>query len=837
MEIKNKHIFISGNVKKNKYKGSPKIGKKTNIPQRDREQHSKKLLDQLNEIWDQKKEKENSTAEGIYTRDGTYLSFTSAAGHDLITKSLENIKSGIRLLNIQEEKNDNEHLYQKATVYIPKGKERFFINKIIEYKEKDTKFGKHKNANLVNSIEDIRIALLKNFWTDKQELIPNENSIWCEAWLNVNIDKIKADEQIQIFHQTLINNKIEYKLKNRILFAERAVILINVNQMQLVELMKQSDLLAEFRVGQEPAGFWVNESAAEQQQWIDDMLKRIKKIEKIESNIKICVLDTGVQNGHQLLQILIDDANTLTVDNKWGTHDHYRGAGHGTLMAGIAGYRNIESILESNSDISITHKICSVKIFPPPSSDETPKELWGDITQQGILRAEIQNSKMNLIYCMAITSKQDAEKGRPSSWSGAIDNLAFNDGNNQRLIIISAGNITDETEWKKYPNSNYNTTIQNPAQSWNALVISAFTDKIQIQDNKYNDYTPIAKLGELSPFSTTSLTWDKKWPVKPDIVFEGGNLLKAPDGRITTYEDFELLSTSKQFNTRPFGTINATSAATAQASWFAAKIAFEYPDAWAETIRALMVHSASWNDAMRQQQSVTSRNREGYRKMLRVYGYGVPNLEKALYNKKSAFTFIAEEFFQPFAFKKQKRNEIETNEIHFFNLPWPKDFLLELGNIGVILRVTLSYFIEPGAGEIGWKDKYRYQSYGLQFDINNVGENENDFKKRLNVAARAEDEVVYNRTDSSRWEIGINNRNKGSIHSDFWVATAAQVATCNLIAVYPIIGWWRERKHLKKVENTTRYSLIISLETPAQDIELYTKIKTIIDAPIEIKTN
>ena len=277
MEIKNKHIFISGNVKKDKYKGSPKIGKKTNIPQRDREQHSKKLLDQLNEIWDQKKEKENSTAEGIYTRDGTYLSFTSAAGLDLITKSLENIKSGIRLLNIQEEKNDSEHLYQKATVYIPKGKERFFINKIIEYKEKDTKFGKHKNANLVNSIEDIRIALLKNFWTDKQELIPNENSIWCEAWLNVNIDKIKADEQIQIFHQTLIKNKIEYKLKNRILFAERAVILINANQKKLIDLINQSDLLAEFRVGQEPAGFWVNESAAEQQQWIDDMLQRIKK--------------------------------------------------------------------------------------------------------------------------------------------------------------------------------------------------------------------------------------------------------------------------------------------------------------------------------------------------------------------------------------------------------------------------------------------------------------------------------------------------------------------------------------------------------------------------------
>ena len=83
--------------------------------------------------------------------------------------------------------------------------------------------------------------------------------------------------------------------------------------------MFQSDLLAEFRAGQEPAGFWVNESAIEQQAWVDDLLQRI---EQIESNIKVCVLITGVNNGHQLLQPLIDNANTLTVNNAWGTNDH-----------------------------------------------------------------------------------------------------------------------------------------------------------------------------------------------------------------------------------------------------------------------------------------------------------------------------------------------------------------------------------------------------------------------------------------------------------------------------------------------------------------------------------
>ena len=67
-------------------------------------------------------------------------------------------------------------------------------------------------------------------------------------------------------------------------------------------------------------------------------------------------------------------------------------------------------------------------------------------------------------------------------------------------------------------------------------------------------------------------------------------------------------------------------------------------------------------------------------------------------------------------------------------------------------------------------------------------------------------------------------------------STAADLATCNLISVFPVIGWWRERKHLGNFENKTRYSLIISLDTPAQDIELYTTVKNMIEVPIEIKT-
>jgi len=838
-----KHIFISGNVRSEKYKtkGVPVPPKP--LPVRNRVSHSQKLLSQFDEIWQQKEQlQQQRSAQQIATREGTYIQFTSAADHDLITRSLESMRGKksekwIRLLNIKLELSEENQVVSKALVYVPNGKEGHFIKKIQDYQTKNFKDTENPlNADLVNSIEDVSIALLEGLWTDNYQLIPTNTAKWCEVWLNVNTKDNREGEQIAQFLETLQNIGIEAKQNNNqtqvIVFPERAVLLVNTNRQQLVELMLQSDLLAELRAGQEPAGFWVNENSVEQQAWVDDLLSRI---ELIESNIKVCLLDSGVNSGHQLLQPLLDNADNLTVDNSWGTDDHEPIAGHGTLMAGIAGYGQMEQVLVSVNTVPLTHKLCSVKILPRPNQAQTPRELWGDVTAQGIARAEIQNPYMLLVYCMSVTSTDDVNMGRPSSWSGAVDNLAFNEGENQRLIIVSAGNIRDEVLWRNYPNSNLASSVQNPAQAWNALVTGAYTEKTQVNEPNFQNHTPVANEGQLSPFSSTSLVWERKWPIKPDVVFEGGNLLRAPDNTITPHENLELLSTSKSFNIKPFDTINATSAAAAQASWFAAKIAYEYPGTWAETIRGLVVHSANWNAAMLNQSQVQQGNRASFRNLLRTFGFGVPDLDRALYSRESALTYIAQEIIQPFNFKEGSSTP-ETNEIHFFNIPWASDLLLQMGETPVKLKITLSYFIEPGAGEIGWKDKYRYQSHGLRFDVNNVGEREEVFRKRINIAAREEDEDFQGNSGAERWKVGKDNRSNGSIHLDYMEMTAAELSECNLIAVYPVIGWWRERKHLGKVENQTRYSLIISLETPAQDVELYTTVKNMIEVPIEIKT-
>ncbi|MEK7274153.1 MAG: S8 family peptidase, partial [Candidatus Desantisbacteria bacterium] len=407
--------------------------------------------------------------------------------------------------------------------------------------------------------------------------------------------------------------------------------------------------LAEFRIGQETSGFWVNESNKDQSQWVDNLLGRLQIV---PSNVKVCLLDSGVNNGHRLLQPVLDAQNCLTVDQEWGTDDHGIGSGHGTLMAGIIAYGDFERALLAQGKISISHNLCSVKILPRTGSNK--KELYGDITKQAISRAEIQNPELFILYCMAVTTSEDIDKGRPSSWSGAIDELSYGEGEKQRLILISAGNMNDQNDWKNYPDSNYISSVHNPAQSWNALTVGAYTEKITINDPQFNGSQIIAPAGGLSPFSTTSLIWADKWPIKPEVVFEGGNLLKDASNHLYEHEDLCLLSTSKNLQTRQFDAFNATSAATAQAAWFASQIAVKYPNAWPETIRGLMVHSAKWNDEMIRQIGSNLQKKKDYRNLMRVFGYGKPDISTALYSSESAFTMILQENIQPFEKDKNK---------------------------------------------------------------------------------------------------------------------------------------------------------------------------------------
>lgn len=227
---------------------------------------------------------------------------------------------------------------------------------------------------------------------------------------------------------------------------------------------------------------------------------------------------------------------------------------------------------------------------------------------------------------------------------------------------------------------------------------------------------------------------------------------------------------------------------------------------------------------------------------LRCYGHGVSNLQRALRSLHNEATLIVQESLQPYheVTKKdangRKRKVIETKDMHLHKLPWPTQVLEELGEIEVRMRITLSYFIDPSPGWRGQKRTNRYQSHGLRFDVKRPLETDNKFHKRISKAAREDDEKVDSERDNRHWEIGPQQRGKGSIHSDTWTGPAVDLARGGMLAVFPIMGWWRERKHLGCWNRQARYALIVSIETPETDV--YTPIATQITTPtvVEIPT-
>lgn len=218
--------------------------------------------------------------------------------------------------------------------------------------------------------------------------------------------------------------------------------------------------------------------------------------------------------------------------------------------------------------------------------------------------------------------------------------------------------------------------------------------------------------------------------------------------------------------------------------------------------------------------------KRGRANLVRRYGLGVPSLPRALRSANDALTLIAQAIIRPFSKGKM-------NEMHVHELPWPKDALEQLGPTPVKLRVTLSYFVEPNPGRRGWRKRHRYASHGLRFDVKTATESVDEFRKRLNEKALDEEEDrPSTASDSSEWYLGEQTRNRGSLHSDVWVGTAADLAARSALGVYPVSGWWKDKPKRDRSAVGTPYSLVVSIETEAEGADIWTPVAQQVGVPV-----
>ena len=580
-----------------------------------------------------------------------------------------------------------------------------------------------------------------------------------------------------------------------------------------------TNLIAEVRIPREISSFLIKESPKEQKEWIDDLVKRIIWSKNI--NTAVCILDSGVTRTHPLIEHSLNKKDHLAAKASWKPDDvRPDWKGHGTRMTGLTLYGDLNYLIATHEKIELSHLIESVKILPDRGKNR--RRLYGSITSDAVEKVENNEPDRNRVFCLAVTEenkKKNRYVGRPTSWSAKIDNLAFNDGENTRLFLISAGNIRSLYKKDEYLAINDLSSIESPAQAWNALTVGAMTNYWEFDDPFFKGWKALAPQGDLNPCSRTSVLFEDDWPLKPDVVFEGGNLVYDPNTDNTDYiADLELLTTYNKPLNQLFVTAGQTSAAVALVSKMSASIYIKYPDIWPETIRALIVHSARWSRKMFK--NLNSNRKKDRVLLLKRYGFGVPSTDRATKSANNKVTMIVENSrFTPLI---KENSGIRTGDLYLHEFPWPRKELENLGEKNTQLRVTLSYFIKPNPGERGWTRKHKYHSFGLRFEVKRAEEDLEEFQRRINKIDRDNFGEPDIKTDDQNWYFGANNRKKGSLHCDYWEGSAIELSKRDAIAILPIGGWWKSKTKLASFK-PIRYSLIVSLEVE-EDFDIYTPI-------------
>jgi len=729
---------------------------------------------------------------------------------------------------LRSERNDDRT--ESALLFIPDDAREFLRGRISEYGRQDIGNQRRPDADRFEVVETVRRAAVEALFVGGVDLT-NPDVVWWEIWVREPV--AKDDRLVQVARSANLDVHA-----NRLIFPETTVLFVHASAAAIAAFASRvPGAVTEIRRATGTIEPFLERGAGivGQEDFIADLVGRVAP--PPADAPAICTLDTGVSAEHPLLAPALHGA--WAYDEAWGTDDRVPNGGHGTSLASLALYGDLEPILSDRRTVALTHAIESMKLLPPRGFRATEPPSYGVVTQGAVALVETSRPDVVRSFCLA-TSATDFPSGEPSSWSGALDQIAAGSmpgdalqgvsaaRTPKRLVLVATGNVQGGMLDDVMPCQ----PLEDPAQSWNALSIGGFTTKEQAPTDPPG-LKPVVPANHRSPYSRGSQSLpDDLTPIKPEVLFEAGNMVADGMGYCGWDPAVSLLAAGSDTVGEPLVPFWATSAAVGIAGNFVGQLQAALPGRWPETLRALTVDSAEWPQPIRRRligrgAHWKTGTKSEKQQILREVGYGVPDIGRAVLSARNEVVLIAEAEIQPFALGADRRSAV-FNEMHFYSLPWPKATLEQLENEIVTMKVTLSYFIEPNLTGKAATRPDTYRSFGLRFDMKKRTETNARFRSR--ISASQEKDGTEPDAEASCWLLGPKAIQAGSLHCDLWRGRAIDLAGHDAIAVYPVGGWWKSHIGQRRMSDKGRYSLVISLHAPGQAVDLHAEVATMVEA-------
>ncbi|MCI0659899.1 MAG: S8 family peptidase [Acidobacteria bacterium] len=376
--------------------------------------------------------------------------------------------------------------------------------------------------------------------------------------------------------------------------------------------------------------------------------------------VGVLIIDSGVAGLHPMIRPALGDAqifpDRLREKITGGGEDgDERSGGHGTAVAGIAIYGDVGASIASRTFRPL------VNLFSARVTDSNNEYDEDELIEHQLEEAvEYFLEHYPSVKVINISLGDDRMVYSDGDYqfrlAAAIDEIAWKHRDREIVFVISAGNffpddMSDEEAKQKYPGylRTDSARIISPATSAIALTIGGLSygggrALGQYQETDLN----LLIAGERdypSPFTRTGFGVDGA--IKPDLVdyagdlrFERGRVIGKRTGEAPQHAG--LPTTAKHFappEGKLFRTVSGTSFATPRVSNLAARLFSEFPSASSNLIRALIVDSARV-PLTRPGEFV---GKETWDKdIMRVYGYGQPDFERARWSSENAVLLLAD---------------------------------------------------------------------------------------------------------------------------------------------------------------------------------------------------